>query len=67
MNRAKFAGRGYLVMIAAAIAGSLLIGFSGLGKRFDLYSASAVSELLFLIPVLVAVCMDKFNVLRGLN
>lgn len=54
-------------MIAAAIAGSLLIGFSGLGKRFDLYSASAVSELLFLIPVLVAVCMDKFNVLRGVK
>ena len=64
-NRSRLAGTQYLFMMAVWIILGLLMGITGLNRRLNYYSSSMFAELQFLIPVVVLLIMDRFEVMRG--
>ena len=64
-NRSRLAGRQYLVMMCVWIIAGVIMGIFGLGRFLNFYSSHTLAELEFLIPVLVLLFMDRFEVLRG--
>ena len=64
-NRSRLAGTQYLFMMIVWVVLGLILGVTGLIKRFNYYSSSTLAELEFLIPVVVLLFMDRFEVMRG--
>ena len=64
-NRSRLAGTQYLFMMVVWVVLGLILGVTGLIKRFNYYSSSTLAELEFLIPVVVLLFMDRFEVMRG--
>lgn len=64
-NRSRLAGTQYLSMMAVWFILGLLLGVTGLNRYFNYYSSTMFAELEFLIPVVVLLFMDRFEVLRG--
>ena len=64
-NRSRLAGTQYLFMMAVWVVLGLILGVTGLMKHFNYYSSSMLAELEFLIPVVVLLFIDKFEVMRG--
>ena len=64
-NRSRLAGRQYLVMMCVWIIAGVIMGIFGLSRFLNYYSSHTIAELEFLIPVLVLLVMDRFEVLRG--
>ena len=52
------------MMVVWVVLG-LILGVTGLIRRFNYYSSSTLAELEFLIPVVVLLFMDRFEVMRG--
>ncbi len=66
-NKAKMGSGTYLIMISTAIIGSLIMMLFKIGNHLNICSASAVSEILFLLPVLVILVRNRFEILRGVK
>ena len=64
-NRSRLAGTQYLFMMVVWVVLGLILGVTGLIRRFNYYSSSTLAELEFLIPVVVLLFMDRFEVMRG--
>ena len=64
-NRSRLAGTQYLFMMAVWVVLGLILGVTGLMRHFNYYSSSMLAELEFLIPVVVLLFIDKFEVMRG--
>lgn len=64
-NRSRLAGTQYLFMMIVWVVLGLILGVTGLIRRFNYYSSSTLAELEFLIPVVVLLFMDRFEVMRG--
>ncbi len=64
-NRSRLAGTQYLFMMGVWVVLGLILGVTGLMKHFNYYSSSMLAELEFLIPVVVLLFIDKFEVMRG--
>ncbi len=64
-NHSRLAGMQYLVMITVWIVLGLLIAVTHLDRFLNYYSASMLAELEFLVPVVVLLFMDRFEVMRG--
>ena len=64
-NRSRLAGTQYLFMMAVWVVLGLILGVTGLMKHFNYYSSSMLAELEFLIPVVVLLFIDRFEVMRG--
>jgi len=64
-NRSRLAGTQYLFMMAVWIVLGLFLGVTRLGGHFNYYSSTMLAELEFLVPVVVLLFMDRFEVLRG--
>lgn len=64
-NRSRLAGTQYLVMMAVWIIAGLLVSVAGLDRYLNYYSSHALVELELLVPVLVLLFMDRFEVMRG--
>ena len=52
-------------MMGVWVVLGLILGVTGLMKHFNYYSSSMLAELEFLIPVVVLLFIDKFEVMRG--
>ena len=52
------------MMVVWVVLG-LILGVTGFIRRFNYYSSSTLAELEFLIPVVVLLFMDRFEVMRG--
>lgn len=66
-NRSRLAGTQYLFMMAVWVVLGLILGLTGLIKHFNYYSSTMLAELEFLIPVVVLLIMDRFEVMRGIR
>lgn len=64
-NRSRTAGIQYLSMMAVWIIAGLLVAVAGLDHYLNFYSSQSLVELEFVIPVLVILFMDRFEVMRG--
>ncbi len=64
-NRSRLAGTQYLFMMAVWVVLGLVLGLTGWMKYFNYYSSTMLAELEFLIPVVVLLFMDRFEVMRG--
>ena len=64
-NRSRLAGIQYLVMMIVWIITGLLISVAGLDRFLNYYSAHSLVELELLVPVVVLLIMDRFEVMRG--
>ena len=64
-NRSRLAGIQYLSMMAVWIIAGLLISVAGLDRFLNYYSAHSLVELELLIPVVVLLILDRFEVMRG--
>ena len=64
-NRSRLAGTQYLFMMGVWVVLGLILGVTGLMRHFNYYSSSMLAELEFLIPVVVLLFIDKFEVMRG--
>ena len=64
-NRSRLAGIQYLVMMIVWILTGLLISVAGLDRFLNYYSAHSLVELELLIPAVVLLVMDRFEVMRG--
>ena len=64
-NRSRLAGIQYLVMMIVWIMAGLLVSVAGLDRFLNYYSAHSLVELELLIPVIVLLIMDRFEVMRG--
>lgn len=64
-NRSRLAGTQYLFMMVVWVVLGLILGVTGFIRRFNYYSSSTLAELEFLIPVVVLLFMDRFEVMRG--
>ena len=64
-NQSRLAGTQYLFMMVVWVVMSLLLGLTGLINRFNYYSSSTLAELGFLIPVVVLLIINRFEVMRG--
>lgn len=64
-NRSRLAGIQYLVMMVVWIIAGLLISVAGLDRFLNYYSAHSLVELELLIPVVVLLVLDRFEVMRG--
>ena len=64
-NRSRLAGSQYLVMMIVWIMAGLLISVARLDRYLNYYSAHSLVELELLIPVVVLLIMDRFEVMRG--
>ena len=64
-NRSRLAGIQYLVMMVVWIIAGLLISVAGLDRYLNYYSAHSLVELELLIPAVVLLVMDRFEVMRG--
>jgi membrane protease YdiL (CAAX protease family) len=64
-NRSRLAGIQYLVMMIVWILTGLLISVAGLDRFLNYYSAHSLVELELLIPDVVLLVMDRFEVMRG--
>ena len=64
-NRSRTAGIQYLSMMAVWIIAGLLVAVAGLDHYLNYYSSQSLVELEFVIPVLVILFMDRFEVMRG--
>ena len=63
-NRSRLAGIQYLVMMVVWIIAGLLISVAGLDRFLNYYSAHSLVELELLIPVVVLLVLDRFEVMR---
>jgi len=66
-NRSRLAGTQYLFMMVVWVVLGLILGVTGLIRRFNYYSSSTLAELEFLIPVVVLLFMDRFEVMIGIR
>ena len=64
-NRSRLAGSQYLVMMTVWIMAGLLISVARLDRYLNYYIAHSLVELELLIPVVVLLIMDRFEVMRG--
>ena len=64
-NRSRLAGIQYLAMMVVWIIAGLLISVAGLDRFLNYYSAHSLVELELLIPVVVLLVLDRFEVMRG--
>lgn len=64
-NRSRLAGIQYLVMMIVWIITGLLISVAGLDHFLNYYSAHSLVELELLVPVVVILVMNRFEVMRG--
>ena len=64
-NRSRLAGIQYLVMMIVWIMAGLLIRIIGLDRFLNYYSAHSLVELELLVPAVVLLVMDRFEVMRG--
>lgn len=64
-NQSRLAGRQYLAMMAVWIIAGLLINVANLDRFLNFYSSQSLVELEFLVPVVVILFMDRFEVMRG--
>lgn len=68
MNRSKQGGKLYMVMVIVAIVVSVVLGlFSSRLPEMDIMQQLAVSETMWLMPVLVFLVIDRFEPLRGMK
>ena len=67
MNRARIGARVYLIMVSVVIGVSLLLGLIGVGRLLNVYNDTALSELLYLAPVVVILVQGCFEILRGMK
>ena len=65
-NKSKLAGTQYLAMTSVWLIAGLLIGIIGLNRYLNYYSSHALVELELLIPVVVILIIDRFEVMRGI-
>ena len=64
-NRSRLAGIQYLAVMIVWIITGLLVSIAGLDRLLNYYSAHSLVELELLIPVVVLLVMDRFEVMRG--
>lgn len=64
-NRSRLSGIQYLSMMAVWIIVGLLISVAHLDRYMNYYSSHSLVELELLIPALVLLIMDRFEVMRG--
>ncbi len=64
-NRSRLAGTQYLAMMAVWIITGLLISVAKLDRFLNFYSSQALVELELLVPAIVILFMDRFEVMRG--
>ena len=64
-NQSRLAGTQYLAMMSVWIFAGLLISAANLGRFLNYYSSHTLVELELLIPALVLLIMNRFEVMRG--
>ena len=64
-NQSRLAGIQYLAMMAVWIIAGLLVNITKLDRHLNYYSAHALVELELLIPVVVILIRNRFEVMRG--
>ncbi|MBP3872074.1 MAG: CPBP family intramembrane metalloprotease [Lachnospiraceae bacterium] len=64
-NRSRLAGRQYLAMMAVWLIAGLLVSVIRLDRFLSYYSSHSLVELELLVPAVVLLVMDRFEVMRG--
>ena len=64
-NRSRLAGTQYLAMMAVWIIAGLLVSIAKLDRFLNFYSSQSLVELEYLVPAIVILVMDRFEVMRG--
>lgn len=64
-NRSRQAGIQYLTMMIVWLIAGLLISVANLDRFLNYYSSHSLVELELLVPVIVLLVMDRFEVMRG--
>lgn len=64
-NQSRLAGIQYLAMMIVWIIAGLLISAANLDRYLNYYSSHSLVELELLVPVLVLLIMNRFEVMRG--
>lgn len=54
-------------MIICGVAATLITGLTGVANNLSEYTMYSLSELIFLVPTLILLIIDRFDVLRGIR